>query len=128
VSASFDPGALLGNSYSLEGGLRVRLRLTRSSDAGSIRTLLERQGLDPEDLQAARLVHFDPRTRYVLCATALIDSTETLLGVAAIELDPGGSDQPDTVIVDDGHSAELGELLTSALVGRASTVARSRAA
>jgi len=128
VSASFDPGALLGNSYVLDGGLRVRLRLARSSDAGSIRELFERQGLDPEDLQAARLVHFDPRRRYVLCATALIDSRETLVGVAAIELDPGGSDQPDTVIVDGGHSSELGQLLISALVGRANTIARSRAA
>jgi hypothetical protein len=128
VPESFDPGALLGNSYVLDGGLRVRLRLARSSDAGAIHALVERQGLDPEDLQTARLVHFDPRRRYVLCATSLICSAETLVGVAAIELESGGSDQPDTVIVDEAHSAELSELLTSALVGRASTFARSRAA
>ena len=29
MESGFDPGALLGHSFSLEGGLRVRLRLAR---------------------------------------------------------------------------------------------------
>ena len=128
MSASFGHGALLGNSYVLDGDLRVRLRLARSSDAGAIRGLLERQGLDPEALQARRLVQFDPRRRYVLCATALIDSSERLVGIGSIELDPDGAAGPDTLVIDDEHSPDLTELLTSALVGRASAVDRPRAA
>jgi hypothetical protein len=128
VSASFDGHPLLGDSYALDGGLRVGLRLARSSDAASIRELLERLGLDREDLQAARLVHFDPRRRCVLCATSLIGASETLVGVGAIELDPDRAAVPDTLIVDGQQRAGLAELLTSVLLARASAVARSRAA
>ena len=38
---------------------------------------------------ADHLVQFDPRLRYVLCACALIDSSERLVGVGAIELATG---------------------------------------
>jgi hypothetical protein len=102
--------------------------MARSSDASSIAGLLERQGLDREDLQTARLVHFDPRRRHVLCATALIDSTETLVGVGAIELDSERVPAPDTLIVDAEHDPGLAELLTTALVARAGAFVRSRAA
>jgi hypothetical protein len=128
VSASFDAGALLGTSYVLDGGLRVGLRVARSSDAVLIRELLGRQGLDREELQTARLVHFDPRRRCVLCATALIGSSETLVGVGAIELEPDRAPAPDALIVDEQHHPDLAELLTSVLLARASATARSRAA
>lgn len=115
----FDPGALLGTSYPVRGGYRVRLRIARTSDASSIRGLLERLNLGPADLEVARLVQFDPRRRCVLCATALIDGSETLVGVGAVDLDGPVSGVPDTLIVDAPLADELPGLLTAALAGRA---------
>ena len=126
MARSFDPGALLGSSFTLDDGVRVRLRLARSSDSAMIRALVARVGSRPEELQLARLVHFDPRHRAVICATALIDSTETLVGVGAIDLD--GTGEPEVVIVDGEHSQALPELLAAALAGRATAAAEARAA
>lgn len=125
VPAAFNPGALLGSSFLLDDGVCVRLRLARSTDVPLIRSLLARHGTRPEELELAALVHFDPRRRLIICATALIDATETLVGVGAIDLDGG---EPEIVIVDTEHDESLTELLTAALVGRAGTTARARAA
>lgn len=122
---AFDPGALLGTSFALGDGLRVRLRLARSSDSALIRALVARAETRPEDLELARLVQFDPRRRVVICATGLIDGSETLVGVGAVELD--GSD-PEVLIVDAAHDEPLSELLTAALAGRAGAAADARAA
>ena len=121
MAERFESGALLGHVYTLRGGLPVRLRLARSSDAPAVRALLERQGRTG-DLEPARLVHFDPRRRYVLCATGLVDKTEVLLGVGAISLD--GAREPDLLVVDAERRAEVTELLRGALVA----CARARAA
>ena len=126
MAHSFDPGALLGSSFTLDSGVRVRLRLARSSDSALIRDLVARVGTRPEELELARLVHFDPRRRVVICATALIESTETLVGVGAIELD--GTGEPEVVIVDGEHAEALTELLAAALHGRAAGPLGSRAA
>src|ERR1022692_997656 len=112
--SSFDPGALLASSYVLPRGPRVRLRLARSRDLPAIRALLEQQGLDPVELGLARLVRFDPRW-IVICATALIGSAETVVGIGAIELGPDASVVPDTLIVDEHATEGLAELLSAAL-------------
>jgi hypothetical protein len=119
--------ALLSRSYPLPRGLRVRLRLARPRDERSIRELLEQLGAEGAQLEAARLARADPRRRLVICATALIGSVETLLGVGEIELGLGAA-VPSAAIIDDQLSEELGELLTSALVGRATAIQRARAA
>jgi len=126
VPRSFDPGALLGSSFTLDGGVRVRLRLARTSDSALIRGLVARVGTPAAELELARLVHFDPRLRVVICATALIDSTETLIGVGAIDL--GGTGEPELLIVDAEYSQALTELLTAALKGRATAAGGTRAA
>ncbi|HTX33256.1 MAG TPA: hypothetical protein VMD09_17890 [Solirubrobacteraceae bacterium] len=118
---SFEPGALLGHVYTLGGGLLVRLRLARSSDAPAIKRLLEEQGRGGSDFEIARLVHFDPRRRYVVCATGLVDSTEVLLGVGAIGLD--GVIEPDLLIVDGQCPEQVAELLRTALVACAARAA-----
>jgi hypothetical protein len=79
-----------------------------------------------DDIEIARLVHFDPRLRCVLCATGLIDSTETLLGIGAIRL--GSSDGHELLIVDDGSPEGLAENLSRALLSTATRPRRSRAA
>jgi hypothetical protein len=120
--------ALLGDSYPLRDGFRVRLRMARSSDAAPIRGLLDRVDFAAGDLDLARLVQFDPRRRCVLCAAALIDSTETLVGVGSIALDTGGLPEPDTLVVAEEHAEGVAELLAGALMDRAAYAAQARAA
>jgi hypothetical protein len=124
MAETFESGALLGHAYTLAGGLAVRLRLARSSDAPAIMRLLQSHGLAHSELEPARLVHFDPRRRYVLCATGLVNSTETLHGVGAIDLD--GSAEPELLLVAHAQPPEVAGLLRRALV--ASAHARARAA
>jgi hypothetical protein len=132
----FDAGALLGRFYPLTEGFRVSLRMARSSDAAPVRELLERRALadgatlSPIDLTLARLVSFDPRGRYVLAATALIDGAERLVGVGSIDLDETGpgDPQPELVVVDPEAPAELEKFLAAALARHAEALARDRAA
>jgi hypothetical protein len=127
VPASFNRAPLLGESYQLDDNFRVRLRLARSSDIGPIRQLAESNAGVPR-FDLAQLVQFDPRRRCVICATALIDSTEQLVGVGSIELDGDPTVQPDILLVGDEHAREIGELVAEALRVRAGHAARARAA
>ena len=70
--------SIFARSFSLDGGLRVRLRLARPADASAIARLL---GATP--LEARRLLRFDPAHRAVVCA---LDGSEGLVGVGAIDL------------------------------------------
>jgi hypothetical protein len=91
--------------------------MVQSRDVIAIRALLERQGLDVDELELARLVRFDPRRRAVICASALVGLTETIVGIGAIDLD---ALMPDTLLVDDELTDGLRELLSTALLSRAS--------
>jgi hypothetical protein len=122
----FDPGALLGTTYALDGGVRVRLRFARASDHALIRALVLRVGDHAEGLELGELVHFDPRRRAVICATALIDGSETLIGVGAIDLDDHS--RPETLIADGAYADAVSELLRAALEARASAAGAARAA
>ncbi len=113
--------------YALPRGPRVRLRLARSSDRPAIAALLRRLGLAPDELELGRLVRSDPRRRLVICATALIGSAETVVGIGAIELGRTAA-EPDILFVDEHLTEGLAELLIAALTGRARTLARARAA
>jgi hypothetical protein len=128
VTEGFDPGALLARSYTLPRGPRVCLRLARTRDACGIADLLWSHGQQPDELELARLIRFDPRRQIVIVATALVDSRETVVGVGAIELDQGPHLLPSFVLVDEHLTEGLGELLTAALVGRAQLLSRDRAA
>jgi hypothetical protein len=61
----------------------------------------------------------------VICATALIDGAETLVGVGARDLD---GDEPEVMIVDAEHADALSSLLGAALAARVTTTGASRAA
>jgi hypothetical protein len=123
---AFDPGAMLGATYRLSSGVRVRLRLAAPSDAARLRQLMEARGLDSGGLEVARLTRFDPRVRVVICAASLIDGSERLVGVGAIDLD--GTDSPDLLVSDEDVAPGAGRLLAGALVGRAQVLARRRPA
>lgn len=128
VTDGFDPGALLGASYRLADGTRVRLRLTAPGDTARLRRLLARVTSEEEALAVARLIRFDPRNRVVMCAAALGEAGEEILGVGAIALDGARDPRPDVLVIDDAAPAGVRELLAGALVGRASALARIRAA
>ena len=114
------PGALLARYHPLPRGPRVCLRLARRRDLAAIADLYHRQGIAVPELSLARLVSFDLLRTVVLCATALVDSRETVLGVGAIELDR--PTEPTLVVVDAGATDGLDELLTGALVAHATAI------
>ena len=134
MRSSFDPGALLARSYQLTRGPRVCLRLARVRDLAGIEDLLHRQGMTVTGLELARLVRSDPRQRIVLCATALLHSAETIVGVGSMELAHGDladsptAQAPSWVVVDEAATDGLEGLLHEALVGRAQALVASRAA
>lgn len=126
----FASSVLLGRSHELPRGPRVRLRLPGPRDAEAIRELYAECGLDLGELCLARLVGFDPRTRVVICATALVDNHEAMVGIGAIDLgQPWDREPVPQIIVCDGdRAAGLGDLLERALVGRARELTAARAA
>ena len=121
MATSYEFAALLGGSQEVDDGLRVRLRLARSSDAWAIGRLLTEAAAD-EAHELTRLVRFDPRRDCVLCATALIDGRETLVGVGSIQVTPGGA-CPELLVVDPSWGEGVRELLTAALLARARAAA-----
>jgi hypothetical protein len=115
----------MAEMYSLPRGPRVRLRMATPRDESSIRKLIERGDVDLDQVDVARLVRFDPRTRVVVCATALLGSRETIIGVGALKLI---ADEPELLVTDRNLTDGLDELLRRALVGRVSALQRARAA
>jgi hypothetical protein len=124
MADGFAAGALLGHVYRLEDGTGVRLRMARGSDLQAIGELLDQDG---SGLSAIRFVHFDPRREYVLCATALIDGQELLLGLGVTPLD-GGVAGPEVHVADGGAGDDVRGLLTTVLTDTARAISRSRAA
>lgn len=117
---------MLDRFHTLRSGIRVRLRLARSSDVFGLRELLERTG-SADRLEAVTLIRFDPRRRIVICASMLIDARETIVGVGAVDLVPGGPLAPSTLVVDE-RVPGLRELLADVLEARASALLRTTAA
>jgi hypothetical protein len=97
--------------------------MARPADEPGIRVLLQRDG--HRQLDVARLVRFDPRERVAICATALIDSTELIVGVGSIELDSQRDPAPELLVVEEALRDGVGELLERALVGRAEAIRRA---
>jgi hypothetical protein len=127
MGIALDPGALLARSFILPRGPRVRLRLARLGDRAAIEALLRREPQEPDALDLARLLRADPRRQLAITATALIGSTETVVGLGAIDLEqPGRMPQP--LVVDRAVTEGLDDLLCDALVGRAQALRRTRAA
>jgi hypothetical protein len=105
----------------------VRLRLAHVSDVRTIAELIRREAAAPTELRAERLVQFDPHRRYVVCATALIDGSQRLVGLGAVDVSRGPC-EPDVLIVDAEFGEELPEVLRGTLCAAAELTARTRAA
>ena len=122
-----DPGAMLAASHALDDGARVRLRLTRPSDAVLVRDFLER--LSPETRQRRFLVampqvsestvrHFtfyDPRERITFAATAPGDLGERIVGLADAAFTGTGLAEIGVVVSDEHQYQGLGKLLSEAV-------------
>jgi hypothetical protein len=124
VEHMFDPGAMLSRTYALPDGPRVRLRLPQARDAADVRLLGDPP---PTDLELTALLRHDPRRRLVICATALVGGREAVVGIGAIDLD-GEAAEPAVLRADPAGGEALPELIGEALVGRARTMGKLRAA
>jgi hypothetical protein len=111
------PYSIFTRSLALPGGLRVRLRLARPADAAHVERLLGTRPLD-----ARRLLRFDPSRRAVLCASVVLDGTETLVGVGGIDLRDDA--EPDAVVADERLAPGLGDLVREVLRRRARSRSR----
>ncbi len=98
----------------------MRLRLAQIRDLRSIQALARKRGLAPEELDIARMVLSDPRSRIAICASGLVGSIETIVGFGAIEV---GASEPDLLIADDELTDGLEELMSRALVSRSASIA-----
>ena len=126
-----DPGAMLSSTHELADGTRVRLRLTRPTDALAVRDFLER--LSPETRQRRFLVampevsestvrhftYFDPRERITFAATKPGAGGEEIVGLADAAFVGTGLAEVG-VVVDDRHQQHgLGKLLSEAVASLA---------
>lgn len=122
-----DPGAMLTSTHELESGTRVRLRLTRPSDAPRVREFLE--GLSPEtrerrfltamprvsDSTVRHFTFYDPRERLVMVATTPTNGREHFAGIADVTLVATGLAELG-LLVDDAHQNRgIGRLMSEAI-------------
>lgn len=112
-----DSATLFARAHRLDDGLRVRLRLARPGDQRLLIDLLDRLGFTASEIALLDLVRFEPHRRAVICATALIDGNERMLGFGAIDLD--SPQETATVIVDKPHEQAVTPLIRQALHARA---------
>jgi acetyltransferase len=122
-----DPGALLSTTHQLDDGSRVRLRLTRPSDGRLVRQFLE--GLSPEtrtrrflsstpvvsDGLVRHFTFYEPRERLILAATAPIEGTERIVGLADAAFLATGLAEIGIAVDDESQGHGLGKLLSEAV-------------
>jgi GNAT superfamily N-acetyltransferase len=131
-----DSGTLLATIHHLDGGLPVRLRLTRPSDSTRVRDFLER--LSPETRQRrflspmprvpeAAVDHFtfyDPRARLVIAATAPGEGGEQVIGLGDVGFLSTGIAEIGLVVEEAHQSRGIGKLVAEAIA----SLAQSRGA
>jgi GNAT superfamily N-acetyltransferase len=123
-----DPGALLATTHDVGGGLRVRLRLARPSDALGVREFLdglspETQGLRfpgavPENL-VREFTFTNPRERLVVAASAPLGGRNRVVGLADIGFARTGVAELGVVVDDRTQKRGVGKLLTEAVASLA---------
>ena len=125
-----DPGALLATTHEA-GGRRLRLRLTRPSNATGVRAFLEalshetrrRRFLTPSATVSESVVRhftfFDPRQRLVVAATTPDGGGEQIVGLADVALLHTGLAEIAVVVADDHQGHGVGTLLTEAIASLA---------
>jgi GNAT superfamily N-acetyltransferase len=126
-----DSGTLLATIHRLDGGLPVRLRLTRPSDATRVRDFLER--LSPETRQrrflspmprvpTAAVDHFtfyDLRERLVIAATGPGEGGEEIVGLGDVSFLSTGIAEIGLVVEEAHQSHGIGKLIAEAIASLA---------
>lgn len=121
-----DPGTLLATTHQVSGGMIVRLRLARPSDAARMAAFLGR--LEPEILHGpfraalsdapaelvGHLTFYDPRSRMVVVATTVTDLGEEIAGLAGLSLPDSGVGGLAVVVDGPRRGLGVGKLLTEA--------------
>ena len=105
--------ALLAETHALPDGNRVRLRLTRPSDADLVHDFLERVAASSE-LRVRHLTFYDPRRRLVLAATLPVDGRECIVGMVDAAFHRGGERTVEVLTPAEPRDEALEELLRSA--------------
>jgi RimJ/RimL family protein N-acetyltransferase len=118
---------MLSTTHELDDGSRVRLRLTRPSDALLVRAFLEclsaetrtRRFLSPTPTVSESVVrHFtfyEPRERLMLAATMLVDGSEQIVGLADAAFLATGLAEIGIVVDDANQGQGLGKVLSEAV-------------
>jgi len=110
----------LDSTASLPDGRRARLRYPQAADREGIAALHARLGVRADDVELARTLRFDPRTRLVLCATTWVDGHEIVVAWAAAAR---GHAIAHTILADETLAPGVGALVRSALAARARAAA-----
>ncbi len=122
-----DSGTLLATTHRLDGGLRVRLRLTRPSDAARVRDFLER--LSPETRQRRFLspmprvsqsvvdhfTFYDPRARLVIAASMPGIGGEEIVGLGDVSFLSTGVAEIGLVVEEEHQNRGIGRLIAEAI-------------
>jgi GNAT superfamily N-acetyltransferase len=101
---------MLANSHELDDGTRVRLRLTRPSDA--VRAFLDELS---DDSWTERFTFYDPRERLVLAATRLEAGRERVVGLAEATFVATGTVDIAAVVGEESQGRGVGKLLSEAV-------------
>jgi GNAT superfamily N-acetyltransferase len=126
-----DAGTLLATTHQLDGGARVRMRLTRPSDAAHVRGFLER--LSPETRQRRFLspmpsvpqpvvdhfTFYDPRERLVIAATMPGQGGEEIIGLGDVCFVSTGIAEIGLVVEEEHQSRGIGRLIGEAIASLA---------
>ena len=99
----------------LSSGTSIRVRLAHASDVPRLVELIERLGLEADDLELARALRVDPRDRVAMVAAALVDRSEELVGLALMHR---FAEAPDLVLADEALAPGVLEALEAAVRGR----------
>jgi GNAT superfamily N-acetyltransferase len=102
-------------THELAGGWRVRVRLTRPSDARLVQAFLE----DSPDTVVRHFTYYDPHQRLMMAATMFLGGREQIVGLASAAFLGGGLAEIGVVVRDDAQRRGLGSLLTNAVASAA---------
>jgi len=94
----------------LADGRRVRLRLTRPSDALHVRAFLE----DAPDVVVRHFTYYDPHQRLTLAAFVFSDGVEQIVGLGDLASRGTGLAEIAVMVREDARGQGLGKLLTEA--------------
>lgn len=118
------PGTLLSTTHEVDGGMQVRLRLSRPTDNQRVRAFLD--GLSAEtrhrrffsamptvpESVVRHFTFFDPQERLVVTAVTMIGHSEEIIGLADVALLKTGVAELGVVVDDEVQQCGVGKLLT----------------